>query len=296
MQADVINDRQLCAKKTECNTATGTLKLIALVFMVIDHAGVIFFSGKAPFLTNLHEMRVLGRIAFPIYAWCICVGCMYTRDIRKYLLRLLIVGVISQPFYAAAMGHKWYEFNIFSTLAMGVLGIAGIRSKKIVLRVLLPVIALGASLVLSMDYGWKGVLFILLLYMSREKKASVAAVTVSFCLFWGFTSGSALKTLLGINVADMQKWLPFGSNFFSSIMRTQTFAMLALPFMLIPMRDVRLPKWLSYSLYPAHLLILYVLKNVLATAQSIPGAVLSDYMHAIFNAEYFGRIFSGSIF
>lgn len=44
-------------------TATGVLKILALVFMFIDHAGKMLFPQIA-------EMRMLGRIAFPLYCWC----------------------------------------------------------------------------------------------------------------------------------------------------------------------------------------------------------------------------------
>ena len=56
------------------NHATATLKLIALFFMLIDHLGAVVFP-------SLREMRILGRIAFPIYCWCLVVGFHYTRSI-----------------------------------------------------------------------------------------------------------------------------------------------------------------------------------------------------------------------
>jgi len=74
------------------NLATGLLKLIALLFMFIDHTGKVLFNNAA-------DMRLLGRIAFPIYAWCIVVGFHYTRSVPRYLGRLLLTGLVSQPFY-----------------------------------------------------------------------------------------------------------------------------------------------------------------------------------------------------
>ena len=56
------------------NTATGALKIIALCFMFMDHAGKMLFP-------NVPELRVLGRIAFPLYAWCLVVGFHYTRNV-----------------------------------------------------------------------------------------------------------------------------------------------------------------------------------------------------------------------
>ena len=87
--------------------------------MIVDHTGAAFFP-------QCLEMRLLGRIAFPLYAWCLAVGAEYTRNIWKYALRLLIVGVISQPVYVFAMRHQWMEWNIFATLLLGLLGVAGV--------------------------------------------------------------------------------------------------------------------------------------------------------------------------
>ncbi|MBQ3095263.1 MAG: fimbrial assembly protein, partial [Clostridia bacterium] len=46
------------------NTNTGLLKWLALIFMFLDHAGKMCFPG-------VPEMRILGRIAFPLYCWCL---------------------------------------------------------------------------------------------------------------------------------------------------------------------------------------------------------------------------------
>ena len=56
------------------NLSTGLLKLIALVFMFIDHSGKVLFN-------NCYEMRLLGRIAFPVYIWCMIVGFHRTRSV-----------------------------------------------------------------------------------------------------------------------------------------------------------------------------------------------------------------------
>ena len=57
----------------QLNRDTSLLKLIAMVTMLIDHAGKILFP-------QLSFMRVVGRLAFPLYAYCIAVGCVYTRN------------------------------------------------------------------------------------------------------------------------------------------------------------------------------------------------------------------------
>ena len=44
----------------------------------------------------------------------------------------------------------------------------------------------------------------------------------------------------------------------------ETYALLSLPFILIPIKkDLRMPRWIGYALYPAHLLLIMALKAIL---------------------------------
>ena len=52
------------------------LKLIAAATMLIDHAGLLLFPGE-------HWMRIVGRIAYPLFAWCIAEGFRYTRSPQR---------------------------------------------------------------------------------------------------------------------------------------------------------------------------------------------------------------------
>lgn len=79
-------------KVISTNTNTSWLKIIALITMTCDHIGKMFF----PKITIL---QIVGRIAFPLFAYCLAVGCIYTYDIKKYASRLLLFAIISQPFY-----------------------------------------------------------------------------------------------------------------------------------------------------------------------------------------------------
>ena len=126
------------------NTATGWLKVLALVLMFIDHAGKVLFN-------NMQEMRILGRIAFPLYVWCMIVGFYYTRSVWKYMLRILITGLISQPLYVVALNHEWTEPNIFLTLLLGLCALWGIREKKYGSQIWAPAIAIMLATILG---GW----------------------------------------------------------------------------------------------------------------------------------------------
>ena len=246
------------------NTATGALKIIALCFMFMDHAGKMLFP-------NVPELRVLGRIAFPLYAWCLVVGFHYTRNVWKYGLRLLLVGAVSQPLYMQALRHTWTEPNIFLTLLMGLLALICVSEKaweqnSLTLRIVgraLAAVGLAAVLVwtvlLRCDYSWKGVLLVVLLYAVRNSRAGLAAVMVAFCMFWG-TGSIAVSGIAGIPVTGLPT--PFG-ELAAPWLRLQAMAVLALPLMLCRWKkDVRLPALVGYGAYPAHLALLWVLEQL----------------------------------
>ncbi len=240
------------------NTATICLKLLALVFMFIDHSGKVLFH-------NMEEMRILGRIAFPLYVWCLIVGFHYTRSVPKYLLRILITGVISQPLYMIALNHTWNQPNIFLTLFLGLCALWGIREKKYLSQIWGPALAISLATVLHADYGWRGVTLFILLYAVQDSRSGIAAVMIAFFLFWGASYG-VTKSLFGIQLRlnDLPAFL---SQPLSAFMRMETYALLSLPLILIPFRrDLSLPRWVGYALYPFHLAVIILLKPLLGIA------------------------------
>ncbi len=94
------------------------IKIIAFTFMFIDHIGRLFFPDAT-------IMVAVGRLSFPLFAWLAAMGEKHTSDIKKYVTRLILLGIISQPIY----GYIYYlmfdtepkQLNILFTLATGVL-------------------------------------------------------------------------------------------------------------------------------------------------------------------------------
>ena len=344
------------------NMATGLLKLIALVFMFVDHSGKVLFN-------DMVEMRTLGRIAFPLYIWCMIVGFYRTRNVSRYMIRVMLTGLVSQPLYYLALDYQGHlgalidktllpfsggfsfpalwevlytvfmaKPNIFLTLLMGLVALCAIREKDWLRKVWIPgcflmlmtalalihdkkldpvwqklsapfaagfsisavweavviffwktpnyfsLLLLAASLlwkisgkdrrmgqvwgpavliilatVLKADYGWKGVLFFIMIYAVQNTRTGLAAVIVSYLLFWG-SSYSITASLFGEKIK--LNLLPDSlASPVRSLLRSETYAIASLPLILIRFpRDLRLPKWLSYLLYPGHLIILIVLK------------------------------------
>ncbi len=254
-------------EKPAGNTATGTLKVIALCLMLIDHLGAVVFPG-------IPEMRIIGRLAFPIYCWCMVVGFHYTRSVLKYLGRVALTGVLVQPLYAFVMNHMgrsgnfFYDFyaarpSIFLTLFLGLAALWGIREKKFLSQLWAPAAAILLATALRADYGWRGVTLIILLYAARGSRPAIAAVMTAFFLYWG-TEYGITPGMFGIPVAQTLNGLPDPLRLpLSALARLETYALGSLAFILPRYgRSIRMPVWVSYAIYPAHLLIVLLMKTL----------------------------------
>jgi hypothetical protein len=236
------------------STDTGLLKVLALVFMFCDHAGKML-------LPQSQEMRVLGRLAFPLYCWCLVVGVRYTRSVPKYFLRLLAIGLISQPLYMIALDHPWNDPNILFTLMVGLLGLWALREKKWFSHLWGPPCALILAELLNVNYGWRGVLLIFLLWAVRDSRKGIAAVMAAFCLYWGSASANVVS-FLGMKLGTLTRYRPW-STLLSPWLHLQTLSILALPLIVFPTHTrLKLNKWVGYAIYPLHLLILWGLEII----------------------------------
>lgn len=199
-----------------------SLKIIAMVTMVIDHVGFLFFPG-VPLL------RIIGRVSFPIFAFAAAEGARFTHDRKKYLSRLLLWGFISEVPFDLMGSNTMFSLssqNVCFTLAAGVACIYLLEQRSP--RNMAAICAiLAACTLLVTDYSFVGVLSVVIIhhYIAR---------------------GSGVK---GVFFACLLLTLSFSM---------QIFALLAL----IPIalyngkRGVNL-KYLFYAFYPLHMLILW---------------------------------------
>jgi len=240
------------------NMDTSLLKVLALAFMLMDHLGAAIFPG-------VMELRVIGRMAFPLYAWCLVVGSEKTRNISRYGLRILILGLISQPLYIAALSHPWLDLNILFSLTVGLAAIYGIKAKWYGSQIWAPILCFVLHGLLKMDYGWRGLTFILVLYGARKTRSGLAAAYMAYALSWG--GANPITSFLGIPFAFLN-W-PVIGEMLKPFFRIQSMVWLSLPLILCAFQTrIRLPKWLGYALYPMHLAVLMLLK-LLTSANAV---------------------------
>lgn len=228
-----------------------TLKLIAVVTMLIDHvaatviARMLFTGQGTQMLWRIYfGMRDIGRIAFPIYCFLLVEGFDHTRNRRKYALRLFLFALVSEVPFDLAFGSTFLEFgyqNVFFTLLIGLLTIMAfdaVYEKQewhvAVRAVLLAVIAVGGmGLVYLMhtDYDAKGVMVILILYLTRKIGGlQILAGCLAFC-WWELP---AIVAFIPIAFYNGKRGLNI--------------------------------KYFFYAFYPVHLLILYLICLCMGTA------------------------------
>lgn len=250
-------DAFACPQTVRTNRDTGRIRLLACLFMLIDHAGKMLFP-------DIPEMRLIGRLAFPMFAYGIAVGAVYTRDPLWYLSRVVFLMLISQPLYALGLDHEssamyavsfsehplgamrafyigsWNKPSILLSLALGLCILLLLRRRQWVLA--LGVYVLCCRFSSSLDYGIGGIRLMILFYVLCEHPLLSLAAVSAYMLAWSGGTGYTL----------------FGHAFGMRI-----FALPAAVFCCLPMRRrIRLPRWFVYGFYPAHLAALALLTHI----------------------------------
>ena len=241
----------------------GWLKWFAVITMFIDHFAAVFFptwywparlaAGIQPMITDGARalyliLRGVGRFSFPIYCFLLVEGYFHTRNVKKYLGRLLFFGLISEIPFDLAFDRAWFVWqsqNVYFTLFLGLLAVslfdslrreaAGESSlwRRVGYR-LLGLLCVGSCMYaaqrIGVDYGWSGVLVIFWMYFFRGEELPRAA--------------AAAPALLATGMIEAVSWPDF------------------LLFRYYNGQRGRQPKYFFYIFYPAHLALLVLVRRL----------------------------------
>lgn len=242
------------------------LKLLACIAMLVDHSAFVFESQISSISPWLYlGCRVFGRLAFPIFAFCIAEGAAHTSSPRKYLTRMLVFAVIAQiPFslmmgtkYASAtiqlLGHTvpvYFSLSVMATLFLGLVACAALEGG----RTFWAAFAIGAAYLVDrtvgMDYGFLGVIFIIALYLAKNTKPGLVVTMLLF---------SVCFYLMPVRDAIIQ--LRENSSTFaltSGLMKWAAMASVSILLLLYNGKEGRKAKLFIYSFYPLHMLVLWL--------------------------------------
>ncbi|GAB1155609.1 hypothetical protein YWY31_16340 [Paenibacillus illinoisensis] len=203
------------------------MQWIAMITMLIDHIGAVFYP-------QVEELRIIGRIAFPIYAFAVYIGYKHTRNVQKYIWRLFWIAVLSQVPFMAAFNHL--SLNVVWTLWSSLLVLLVLD--KLSNRLLGIPIVIGAGIIMeitAMDYGMYGLLLVLLFRYFQGPILVLGHVLLT-ALYIQLHSSSvqmySVVATLGIAIAQY-----YGAGF-----------------------RLKGPRWIWRYFYPAHLAIIAIIR------------------------------------
>lgn len=231
-----------------------TLKILAAIFMVIDHIGVIFFP-------DVIALRIIGRLAFPIFAFMIAEGCRYTKNKKRYLLIIALLAAICQITYYIYDGSTY--MNILVTFSLSIVLIyilqgfkksiienISIQKKTMfaVIFLIAVIVVYFVNTVLIIDYGFWG------------------------CMVPVFASAFHFKDIKSRFDCNLAHVLTLGLGLLILAIDmggVQYYSLLALPLLMLysTKKGKRNIKYFFYAFYPLHLLVLqgvYLLINEMA--------------------------------
>ena len=244
-------------KSISLETTSMSLHIMAMVFMLCDHLWGTVVPGN-------DWLTCIGRIAFPLFAFMIVEGYFHTRNLKKYVLRLLLFAVLSEIPFNLAMGssifYPVHQNVLWSFLiSIGLIHLNEIvkRKKSIWKSVLIGLITVLLGYILGLitmvDFYHAGILTVLVFYFFRQKN------------WWSYIG--QLICLWYINVEMLGGFayeIHIGEETFYFI--RQGLALLALiPIWLYRGRQGyhnKVLQYFYYAFYPLHLLILGIIKLV----------------------------------
>lgn len=161
-----------------------TIKYLAIIFMLMDHVIQIFME-RGTFQYNL--LDAMSHFTFVTMSFFLVEGYQYTKSKKEYAKRLFLFGVISQvPYVLAFSEQEWIEvlpLNICFTLGFCFLMIWALDSvKKVWLKVL--IVVAGIIICAFCDWSIFAPLFTLAFYWAKgDKKRLIIAYLFDILLF-----------------------------------------------------------------------------------------------------------------
>ena len=229
------------------------LKWIAVVSMMTDHIGMIFYPEMTLF-------RYIGRIAFPVFAFLLVEGFFYTRDVVRYLVRLGMFAVLSEIPYDLVFQGSVLEFshqNIFFTLFLSVfmmyhLSMPGnwkVRCVKLFM-------AMWVASILHVDYSYMGIFLVFIYYEMHRCGMTVAKDNEE-----RFRADDSVNDMID----NRRKFWFLLSGIWNFLWpgKLQRYGTLAMPVILLYNGEHgRKSKYFFYVLYPGHLILIYLIHNL----------------------------------
>ena len=241
--------------------SSSTLHILAMLFMLCDHTCYTILS-------NYQILTCIGRLAFPMFAFMMVEGFYHTSDKKKYLLRLLLFGLISEmPFNLMLSANMFYPLhqNVMFTFALGLcmVWLLDKQCQKIKKdNYIIPLVICGAvisvfallGIITFVDYGGAGILMIAVFFITRKKTwiSKILQVLLLYYINFEMLGGLVYPITIGTLSFEIPR---------------QGLAILSLPLIWAyngqKGYNKKWFKYFCYAFYPAHALALFVIAYAL---------------------------------
>ena len=239
------------------------LKLIAIIGMILNHIPFALFE-VLPYWLNF-PLYVAGGLTFPIMAFFVVEGYKHTSNLKRYMLRLFVFGVISIPFHILVF--RMIVPNIMFTIILSLLVL--VLHDKIKIRPffwILFVLILIVSMALMMDWYFIGIIVVLLYHKIQKESTRRVLPGIIAGVFWFVMSLFAVISMAwaqatGVEI-DMGGISPIMMDIrFMTVTLVFIIGCIAAAFLLKGYNGERgkRMKWMFYAFYPLHLAVLSVL-------------------------------------
>jgi hypothetical protein len=152
---------------------------------------------------------MIGRLAFPIFAYVLVEGFIYTKNINKYLLRLGIFALVSEVPFDLAYSGKWFSLelqNIYFTLFMGLLMLVLIaKTDKAWVQSVIGILTCVVAFLLKTDYDAVGILTIWLFFYFRGRKKASTILLAILMIAVNWLQGFATLAMIPISAHNHKR-------------------------------------------------------------------------------------------
>jgi len=242
------------------------LKWIAIIGMLLNHIFYAFYEIMPLWL--FFPLMIAGGLTFPIMGYLVAEGYKYTDNLKKYILRILIFGMIAIPFHILVF--QVFMPNIMFTIALSIIVLLlNDKIKKRLIFWLLFALILLVSAVLSFDWGIIGIVVVLLYHRIRNENKRRIVPPLVAAAFIAFSSVMALISLKGMGPNAMMELYGgaayIGDSNYWIANATFSIGCIAAGLLLLRYNGQRgkRMKWLFYVFYPLHLAILGIIALLL---------------------------------
>lgn len=228
-------DRYLQRVKREIGFSHNFLTVVAMLSMFLDHAALtlirngklygfdvdlynnaIMLEDAKLWIVLYNVMRIIGRLAFPIFAFLIVEGFRKTSNLFKYILRLLLLALISEIPYDLMVFNEFLTVRCFAiqnvvfTYVIALLMLICIRLSSglpSLLSVFIAALAVVLAKLLRTDYAIEGILLIYIFYIFRADLniKCILALIITFLMSIEHYYGTAIFSVFFIYFYDGKK-------------------------------------------------------------------------------------------